>query len=184
VNGFNGHSGLIATTNEKMLYSCNEKTSTEMSFSRINRVDYQATTMSSAFNGKCNAINTVKLASGLVEVYLITSWYTGSGFYVSRANFDVYSLEHIEFLAPGLIPMQFTSFSGILRDVQGAPWYQLGVSMQGSKLKCTAAFPGWTSTLEYVTLFSSDNTLNCPGLPSTNVKYYKSSFLATASDNG
>lgn len=175
---------MIATTNGNMLYSCNEKTSSEMSFSRINRVGYQTTTMSSAFNGKCNAINTVKLSSGLLEVYLITSWYTGGGLYVSRANFDVFSCEIIQFLAPGAIPLQFRSFSGVLRDVQGAPWYQLGVSMQGSKLKCTASFPTWTSNLEYVTLFSSDNVLNCPGLPSTNVNYYKSSFLATESDNG
>ena len=155
-----------------------------MSFSRINRVGYQVTSMSSGSYGKCHAINTVKLSSGLIEVYTITSRYTGEGFFVSRINFDIYSFEVNRFLAPGASPLQYRSLSGVLRDVQGAPWYQLGVSMQGSKLKCTASFPTWTATLEYVTLFSSDNELNCPGLPSTNVNYYKSSFLFTDSDNG
>ena len=182
MNGFNGHSGMIATTNGYMLYSCNEKASTEMSFSRINRVGYQATIMSSNGYGKCNAINTVNLASGLIEVYLITSFFTGSGFFISKVNFDVFMLELSGFIAPGAL--HYRSFSGVLRDVQGALWYQLGVSMQGSKLKCTASFPAWTSTLEYVTLLSSDNTLNCPGLPSVNIIYQKANFLATASDKG
>ncbi len=56
--------------------------------------------------------------------------------------------------------------------------------MLGSKLRFTASFPTWTATLEYVTLFTSDNMLNCPGLPSVNVTYGKSSFLVTASDKG
>jgi hypothetical protein len=155
-----------------------------MSFSRINRVGYQVTSMSSASSAKCNAINTVKLSSGLIEVYMIILLYTGGGFFVSRVNFDAYSFEVNQFLAPGAIPPQYRSLSGVLRDVQGAPWYQVGVSMQGSKLKCSASFPSWTSTLEYLTLLSSDNKLNCPGFPSVNVNYYKSSFLATASDKG
>ena len=184
VIGFNGHSSMIATTNGNILYSCNEKPSTEMSFSRINRVGYQVTSMSSGSYGKCHAINTVKLSSGLIEVYMITSLYSGEGFFVSRVNFEVYSFEANQFLAPGAIPLQYRSLFGVLRDVQGAPWYQLGVSMQGSKLKCEASFPNWTANLEYVTLFSSDNVLNCPGFPYTNVNFYKSSFLATASDNG
>jgi hypothetical protein len=155
-----------------------------MSFSRINRVGYQVTSMSSGSYGKCHVINTVKLSSGLIEVFLITSVYTGGGFFVSRVNFEVYSFEANQFIAPGASPLQYRSLFGVLRDVQGAPWYQIGVSMQGSKLKCTFSFPAWTATLEYVTLFSSDNELNCPGLPSTNVNYYKSSFLFTDSDNG
>ena len=105
-----------------------------MSFSRINRVGYQVTSMSSGSYGKCHAINTVKLSSGLIEVYTITSRYTGEGFFVSRINFDIYSFEVNRFLAPGASPLQYRSLSGLLRDVQGAPWYQLGVSMQGSKL--------------------------------------------------
>jgi hypothetical protein len=120
----------------------------------------------------------------LKEVYTVTSLNTGGGFFVARVNFDVYSLEVNQFLAPGASPLEYRSLYGVLRDVQGALWYQLGVSMQGSKLKCAASFPTWTATLEYVTLFSSDNKLNCPGLPSTNVNYYKSSFLFTASYNG
>ena len=122
VTGFIGHSGMIATTNGDMLYSCNEKPSTEMSFSRINRVGYQVTSMSSGSYGKCHAINTV-LSSGLIEVYTITSRYTGEGFFVSRVNFEVFSFETNQFLAPGASPLQYRSLFGVLRDVQGVPWY-------------------------------------------------------------
>jgi hypothetical protein len=59
VTGFNGHSGMIATTNGNMLYSCNERAPNQMSFSRINRVGYQVTSMLSGSYAKCHAINTV-----------------------------------------------------------------------------------------------------------------------------